>query len=76
VAHERRRRGGEGEAEDIAMSDQYDSFEEKQAAERQLRVAMAAEARAEREMREKIQKYFYIGVGVVVVLFIALMLFT
>jgi hypothetical protein len=76
VAHERRRRDGDRGAEDIAMSDQYESFEEKQAAERQLRVAMAAEARAERELRARIQKYFYIGIGVVVVLFVALMLFT
>ena len=43
--------------------------------ESQFRLAMAAEARAERELREKILKWFYIGVGVFVVLFAIGMLF-
>lgn len=46
------------------------------AAERQLRVAIAAEARAERELREKILKWFYVGAGVFTVLFIVGMLFS
>jgi hypothetical protein len=58
------------------MSEEFDSYTEKESAERKLRVAMAQEARAERELRDKIQKYFYIGIGVVVVLFVALMLFS
>ena len=46
-----------------------------QAAERQLLVAIAAEARAERELREKILKWFYVGAGVFTVLFVVAMLF-
>jgi hypothetical protein len=43
--------------------------------ESKFRLAMAAEARTERELREKILKWFYIGVGVFVALFIIAMLF-
>jgi hypothetical protein len=43
--------------------------------ESKFRLAMAAEARAERELREKILKWFYVGVGVFVALFIIGMLF-
>jgi hypothetical protein len=46
-----------------------------QAAEREFLVALAAEARAERELREKILKWFYVGAGVAVVLFVVGMLF-
>ena len=58
------------------MNEDYDSYTEKEAMERKLRLAMASEARTEREMREKIRKYFYIAVGVVVAIFVALMIFT
>ena len=48
---------------------------EKAAAERKFLIAMAAEARAERELREKIQKWFYVAAAAFVVLFIIGMLF-
>lgn len=44
-------------------------------AERRLRLAMAAESRAERDMRDKIQKGFYGCVTVFVVLFLLLLFF-
>jgi hypothetical protein len=56
-------------------NEDYDSYSEKEGAERKFRMAMASEARAEREMREKIKKFFYIGVGVFLVLFTVAMLF-
>ena len=43
--------------------------------ESQFRLALAAEARAERELREKILKWFYVGVGVFIALFVIGMLF-
>ena len=57
------------------MTNKPDAEAEKAAAERQFLIAMAAEARAERELREKIQKWFYVGAAVFVVLFIIGMLF-
>ena len=57
-------------------NEDYDSYTEKDAVDRKFRVAMASEARAEREMREKIKKWFYIGVAVFVVLFAAAMMFS
>ena len=57
------------------MTNKPDAESEKAAAERQFLIAMAAEARAERELREKIQKWFYVGAAVFVVLFIIGMLF-
>jgi hypothetical protein len=51
--------------------DSHDSH----AAEQQFLVALAAEARAERELREKILKWFYVGAAVFVVLFVVAMLF-
>ena len=57
------------------MTNKPDAESEKAAAERQFLIAIAAEARAERELREKIQKWFYVGAAVFVVLFIIGMLF-
>jgi hypothetical protein len=57
------------------VSEKYDSYSDKEAVERKFRMAMASEARAERELREKIQKWFYVGVGAFVVFFIVAMLF-
>jgi hypothetical protein len=57
------------------VTENYDSYSEKEAVERQFRMAMASEARAERELREKIKKWFYIGAAVFVGLFIVAMLF-
>lgn len=57
------------------MTDKPDANEQAAAAERQFLIAMAAEARAERELREKILKWFYVAAGVFVVLFIIGMLF-
>ncbi|HEY3101523.1 MAG TPA: hypothetical protein VGL14_21555 [Methylomirabilota bacterium] len=57
------------------MTNKPDAESEKAAAERKFLIAMAAEARAERELREKIQKWFYVGAAVFVVLFIIGMLF-
>jgi hypothetical protein len=56
-------------------NEDYDSYSEKEGTERKFRSAMAAEARGEREMREKIKKFFYIGVGAFLVLFTVAMLF-
>src|SRR5438552_210337 len=64
-------RGKEGQA----VNENYDSYSDKEAVERKFRMAMANEARAERELREKIQKWFYVGVGALVVFFIVAMLF-
>jgi hypothetical protein len=57
------------------VTNKPDAESEKAAAERKFLIAMAAEARAERELREKIQKWFYVGAAVFVVLFIIGMLF-
>ena len=57
------------------MTNKPDAESEKAAAERQFLIALAAEARAERELREKIQKWFYVAAATFVVLFIIGMLF-
>ena len=57
------------------VTDRPDGNEQAAAAERQFLIALAAEARAERELREKILKWFYVGAGVFVILFIIGMLF-
>lgn len=57
------------------MNEDFDSYTDKQAAERKFRMAMAAEAKAEREIREKIKKWFYVAAGVFVVLFAVAMVF-
>ena len=57
------------------MSDEHERYTEKESAERKLRIAMAAEAKAERAMRDKIKKGFFGCMGVLVLLFIILMLF-
>ncbi len=56
-------------------NEDFDSYTDKAASERKFRQAMAAEAAAERELREKIKKWFYVGVAVFVVLFTVAMLF-
>jgi hypothetical protein len=56
-------------------NEEFESYTDKQAAERKFRLAMAAEAKAEREMREKIKKWFYAVVGVFVALFVVAMAF-
>jgi len=57
------------------VNENYDSYSDKEAVERKFRMAMASEARAERELREKIQKWFYVAAAAFVVLFIIGMLF-
>ena len=57
------------------MNEKSDSYSEKEAVEHKFRMAMASEARAERELREKIKKWFYAGVAAFVVLFVVAMLF-
>jgi hypothetical protein len=57
------------------VNEDYDSYTDKEGAQRKFRMAMAAEARAEREVREKIKKWFYIGAAVFVVLFTVAMMF-
>jgi hypothetical protein len=57
------------------VTNKPDAESEKAAAERQFLIALAAEARAERELREKIQKWFYVAAATFVVLFIIGMLF-
>jgi hypothetical protein len=51
-----------------------DSQSEKQL-QRELLIAMAAEARAEREVREKILRWVYTAAGVFVALFLIAVLF-
>jgi len=57
------------------VNEDYDSYAEKAAVERKFRASIAAEAKAEREMREKIKKWFYAGIVVFVVLFTVAMIF-
>jgi len=57
------------------VTNKPDADSDKAAAERKFLIAMAAEARAERELREKIQKWFYVAAAAFVVLFIIGMLF-
>ena len=56
------------------MSENSDSQSEKQL-QREFLIAMAAEARAERELREKILRWVYWAAGIFVVLFIVTLLF-
>ena len=56
------------------MSENSDSQSEKQL-QRELLIAMAAEARAERELREKILRWVYTAAGIFVVLFVIALLF-
>ena len=57
------------------MAENADRRAQEKALERELLIAMAAEARAERELREKILRWVYAAAGVFVVLFIIAMLF-
>jgi hypothetical protein len=56
-------------------SDEPHTYTPAESAERKLRIAMAAEAKAERAQRDKIKKGFFGCVGVIVLLFVILMLF-
>jgi hypothetical protein len=56
------------------VSENSDSQSEKQL-QREFLIAMAAEARAERELREKILRAVYTAAGVFVVLFVVALLF-
>jgi hypothetical protein len=56
------------------VGENSDSQSEKQL-QRELLIAMAAEARAERELREKILRTVYTAAGIFVVLFIVAVLF-
>lgn len=57
------------------MSEKSDSRSEQKALDREFLIARAAEARAERELREKILRWVYTAAGVFVVLFVIAMLF-
>jgi hypothetical protein len=52
-----------------------DELDERARLELKFRQEWAAEARAERELREKILKWFYVGIGVAVGLFVVTLLF-
>jgi hypothetical protein len=56
-------------------SDEHPTYTPAESAERKLRIAMAAEAKAERAQRDKIKKGFFGCVGVLVLLFVILMMF-
>ena len=58
------------------MSDDARRAGERAKAEHELRLAIAAEARRERLLRGKIKTWFYFGVAIFVVLFLAAMLLT
>ncbi len=57
------------------MTDEPQDAGEVAKAERQLRMAIAAEAKRERDQREKIKKGFFGCLGIGVILFILAMLF-
>ena len=57
------------------MTDEAQDPSEVAKAERQLRMAIAAEAKRERDQREKIKKGFFGCLGIGVILFIIGMLF-
>jgi len=57
------------------VSEKSDSRSEQKALDREFLIARAAEARAERELREKILRWVYTAAGVFVVLFVIAMLF-
>jgi hypothetical protein len=68
--------GSEAVARAVApMSDPHHASTDADAAERKLRIAMAAEAKAERAQRDKIKKGFFGCVGVLVLMFLMLVLF-
>ncbi len=58
-----------------AVSDEHESYTDNESAERKLRIAMAAEAKAEREQRTRIKKGFFGCMGVLVLIFLILMFF-
>ena len=57
------------------MTDEPRDASEVAKAERQLRMAIAAEARRERDQREQIKKGFFGCLGIAVILFVLAMLF-
>jgi hypothetical protein len=57
------------------VPEEHHTYTPAESAERKLRIAMAAEAKAERVQRDKIKKGFFGCVGVLVLLFVILMLF-
>ena len=57
------------------VAENADGRSDQKALDRDFLIARAAEARAERELREKILRWFYTAAGVFVVLFIIAMLF-
>lgn len=57
------------------MTDEPRDYDEVAKAERQLRMAIAAEAKRERDQREKIKKGFFGCLGIGVILFIIAMFF-
>jgi len=58
------------------VSDSSEEFDEQRKAERELLRAVAAEKKAERELRQKIQMGFYGCMGLAVLIFLLLMFFT
>ncbi|HUF93145.1 MAG TPA: hypothetical protein VMR23_12255 [Candidatus Limnocylindria bacterium] len=58
-----------------AVSDEHKSYTDNESAERKLRIAMAAEAKAERAQRDRIKKGFFGCMGVLVLIFLILMFF-
>jgi hypothetical protein len=57
------------------VTDEPRDYDEVAKAERQLRMAVAAEAKRERDQREKIKKGFFGCLGIGVILFIIAMFF-
>jgi len=57
------------------VAENADSRAQDKALDREFLIAMAAEARAQRELREKILRWVYTVAGVFIVLFIVAMLF-
>ena len=57
------------------VAENADGRSEQKALDRDFLIARAAEARAERELREKILRWFYTAAGIFVVLFVVAMLF-
>ena len=57
------------------MAENAGGRSEQKALDRDFLIARAAEARAERELREKILRWFYTAAGIFVVLFFIAMLF-
>ena len=57
------------------MAENADGRSEQKALDRDFLIARAAEARAERELREKIRRWFYTAAGIFVLLFVIAMLF-